>query len=281
MIAQKLRALYGLKYDPFSPAVPVADLWRRPGLDSFLLRIEHLARDGGFALLTGDSGMGKSKELQLVDAHLRQLGDVVVGRMERPQSTLGDFYRELGELFGVNLSPVNRYGGFKDLRARWQNHTRSTLLRPVLLVDEAQEAHTSCLTELRLLSSACFDSESLLTIVLCGDARLPDRFRRVDLLPLGSRIRARRTLTPLSPDELSTYLEHLLDHAGAPALMTEELKQSLVDHAAGNPRLLTVMGGELLAAAVERKRSQLDDQLFLELYARPPQARRRHTGAQA
>ena len=73
--------------------------------------------------------------------------------MERPQSSLSDFYREMGTLFGVNLSPSNRYGGFTALRERWKNHIKSTLFRPVLLVDEAQEMLTPCLNEIRLLEA--------------------------------------------------------------------------------------------------------------------------------
>ena len=53
------------------------------------------------------------------------------------------------------------------------------------------------LNELRLFSSACFDSQSLLCIVLAGDARLLDKLRREELIPLGSRIRTR--LAPSSP----------------------------------------------------------------------------------
>ncbi len=272
---QKMRALYGLKYNPFSPAIPTEDLWRRPGLDSLIFRIESLVLDGGFVLITGDNGLGKSKDLQLIDAHLQDVGDIVVGRIERPQSSVGDLYRELGERFSLNLSPVNRYGGFKDLRARWRTHIKSTLFRPVLLIDEAQEMTADCLTELRLLTSANFDSDTLLTVVLCGDSRLPERFRRRDLLPLGSRIRVRWNLTPLAHDVLMTFLLHLLDQAGAPGLMTNELMQVLVDHAAGNPRMLTIMGGELLAVAVERELTRLDDQLFLELYSRTVRPPRR------
>jgi hypothetical protein len=58
--------------------------------------------------------------------------------MERPQSGLGDFYREMGMLFGVNLTPANPYGGFKALREKWRTHIKATLFRPVLLIDEAQ-----------------------------------------------------------------------------------------------------------------------------------------------
>ncbi len=107
-----------------------------------------MAAQGGFALITGDPGLGKSKTLQRIAHQLEQIPDLTVGVMQRPQSALGDFYRELGELFNVGLSPANSYGGFKALRARWQTHCQSTLLRPVLLIDEAQQVSVDCLTEL-------------------------------------------------------------------------------------------------------------------------------------
>ena len=133
----------------------------------------------------------------------------------------------------------------------------------------------ACLNELRLLGSARFDSECLLTSVLCGDARLAERFRTPDLLSLGTRIRVRRMLEPLSRDELLDYIDHILEHAGAPHLMTDGLRSALVDHAAGNPRVLVAMGAELLEAAARRKQATLDEGLFLEVCDRKPRARRR------
>lgn len=63
--------------------------------------------------------------------------------------------------------------------------------RAVLLVDEAQEMSPAALCELRLMASARFDSQPLLCVVLAGDARLIDKLRREELIPLGSRIRTR------------------------------------------------------------------------------------------
>jgi len=275
MSDQRLLALYGLKFNPFLPSISAQDLWVSARTDNFFFRIETLVMDGGFAVITGESGLGKSKALHQLAERLAQIGDVVVGVMQRPQSSLSDFYRELGDLFGVNLSVANRYGGFKALRARWQSHIQSTLFRPVLLVDEAQEVATACLNELRLLGSARFDSECLLTIVLCGDSRLPERFRSRALLPLGSRVRTRLTLEAWSRDELREMLEHVLERAGAPHLMTDILQDTLVDHAAGNPRLLMTMGGELLDLGARRELAALDEKLFLEVYARatrPPKS---------
>src|SRR5208282_358546 len=166
---KQLLSLYGLKWNPFISDIPVEAIWSPPQLGSFSMRLESLVMEGGFAMISGEPGLGKSKTLHLMAQRLGKLEDVVVGVMERPQSTINDFYREMSALFGVNLSPANRYGGFKALRERWHNHIRTTLFRPVLLVDEAQEMTTSALNELRLLASTNFDSQSILTTVLCGD----------------------------------------------------------------------------------------------------------------
>lgn len=266
--------LYGLKWNPCLPALPAEALWPLPGAEPCAHRLEGLATHGGFARVTGDPGHGKSKTLQWLAARLTRLPDVTVGVMERPQNRLVDCSRELGDLFGVPRTPANRSGGFKALRARWRAHCDATLFRPVLLIDEAQELSSECLTELRLLASARFDSESLLFTLLCGDARLPERFRTPELLPLGSRIRARLPLGPLAPDDLQAYLAFSLEQAGAPHLCTPELTQTLVTHAAGNLRVLTGMAAELLAAAAERNLPQLDETLYFQVLAPLPKPRR-------
>ena len=231
------------------------------------MRVQSMATRGGFALITGDPGLGKSKTLQQIALQLEKLPDLSVGVMQRPQSNLGDFYRELGELFQVGLSPANRYGGFKALRERWKNHCRSTLLRPVLLIDEAQQVSSACLTELRLLQSDHFDSQSLLFTLLCGDNRLPERFRSADLLPLGSRIGPRLVLGPLSPEQMQDYLHFAVEQAGNAQLMNTEVIQALSAHCANNLRVLNQMAAELLGVAAERNLPRIDESLFLELFS--------------
>jgi len=275
---RKLLALYGLKYNPFNGSIPPEDLWRPPEIESFFFRVENLVLDGGFAMISGTNGTGKSKALQMLSSHLEGIGDVVVGVMERPQSKQGDWYRELGDIFGVDLSPANRYGSFKVLRARWRSYIKSTLFHPVLLVDEAQETPIESLTELRLLSSANFDSEALISAVLCGDSTLPERFRHKSLTALGSRIRTRLNVGARSAEELGLFLDHLLDAAGAPGLMTDELKQTLIAHCGGNLRVLVGMCTELLDWAAIQERKRLDEQLYFEVYGRSAPAESSRNG---
>jgi general secretion pathway protein A len=111
------------------------------------------------------------------------------------------------------------------------------------------------LNELRLLSSACFDSQSLLCVVLSGDARLFDKLRR---------------------EELLACLDHLLKSASNASLMTKELRHTLVDHAASNYRIFVSMAGEMLMSAAQHEITTLDEKLYLQVFARPdaPTSRR-------
>ena len=267
---KKLLALYGLKWNPFSPELPTEALHITPRIENFYWRIEQgLIQEGGFALITGDPGTGKSVVLRLLAERLGQLRDIAVGAITHPSSNLADFYREMGDLFVVELKPHNRWGGFKALRERWLAHLEGTLLRPVLLIDEAQEMHPAVLNELRLLSSTQFDSQTLLTVVLAGDARLTAKLRRDELLPLGSRLRTRLAMEYADRKELLACLKHLLASAGNASLMTPELMQTLCDHAVGNHRVLTSIAAELLASAAQQEITRLDEKLYLEVFGTP------------
>jgi len=281
-VNNKMLALYGLKWNPFAPAVPAAALHVTTRLESFCWRVQQLVGEGGFALVTGAPGTGKSAVLRILAASLATQRDMKVGVISRPQANIADFYREMGDLFGVELHPHNRWGGAKILRQRWQTHIDEALSRPVLVIDEAQEMQPPVLAELRLLASADLDSRILLTIVLAGDGRLAERLRSDEFLPLASRVRVRLAIERATPQDLQDCLRHALQQAGAPTLMTPEVIATLCDHAQGNPRALMIMAGELLAAAVQREAHQIDEALFFETCAvatasdtRPATRRRR------
>jgi type II secretory pathway predicted ATPase ExeA len=265
---KNLLQLFGLKFNPFSTELPLEAVRVSPATESFFWKIEQaLTREGGFALIVGDPGTGKSVTLRLLAERLSRQAELTVGVLSRPQANVADFYREMGGVFQVPLRPHNRWAGAKVLRERWQAHIETTLLRPVLLVDEAQEMVAAVLNELRLLLSTRFDSRQILTVVLAGDQRLVEKLRRDELLPLGSRIRTRLQLEYAEPDELRETLEHLLTASGNPALMTRELVHTLSEHALGNYRVLVSLCGELLSAAAQRELPQLDEKLYFEVFA--------------
>ncbi len=260
---------FGIKWNPFSPDVPPEALMKTPKTEHFCWRVEQQVQEGGFILVIGDPGTGKSVLLRQLAQHLTHLQDVTVGTLSRPQSNIGDFYRELGHLFGVHLSLANKYGGFKALRERWQTHIETTTCRPILIFDEAQLAQQAVLSELRLLTSTHFDSTSILTIVLCGDERLLHRLHIEELRPLESRIRFKMTMETEGKEQLVLFIGHCLEAAGNPKLMTKPVIESLSEHAGGNYRTLMNLANELLNAAIKKDVVQVDEKLYFETFAFP------------
>lgn len=275
MSNNKLLAQYGLKFNPFLQTIPAEYLWTPPRFDHFLYRVESIIIDGGFIMISGEPGLGKSKLLQLLAGKLKDVGGIEIGVMERPQSNLGDFYCELGDLFDTNFSLMSRYAGFKNLRAKWRSHIAQTLFKPVLLIDEAQEIPSQCLNEIRLLGSVNFDSDSLITTILCGDNRLPERFREPALIPVGTRIKCRHNIEPYSKDDLLSFLNHVITAAGAAHLMTNELKITLIEHCLSNPRILMNYAAELLDRAMHKNLALLDEKLFFDTFSDLPKPKPR------
>jgi general secretion pathway protein A len=267
---RKLLAPYGLKFNPFAQEIPVDALQSTPRIESFGLRLERQASEGGFALIVGPPGSGKSCTLRLIEKRLKDLPDVTVGILTRPQCGVPDLYRELGDLFGVKLRPSNRWAGAQVLRQLWQAHIEASFIRPVLLVDEAQELQPVTLNELRLLASKDLDSCALLTIVLCGDGRLLEKLKLPDLLPVASRIRGRLLLDEVPREEKIACVRHAITAAGNPKLMSPGLIATLCDHCPGDLRSVMNTADEVLQAGLERDGCALDEKLFLEIFSSTP-----------
>jgi general secretion pathway protein A len=271
---KKLHALYNLKFNPFSQQVPAEALRTTPAIETFCWRIENQTGEGGFALAIGDPGTGKSAALRILARRLAQHRDLITGELTRPQASLADFYRELGHLYGVPLTPHNRWAGAKTLREKWLHHIDTTLQRPVLLIDNAEEMNPATYSELRLLSSADLDSRNILTIVFAGDHRLAARLDAPELLPIASRVRTRLRAEALPPQQLRETLDHLTAAAGNPRLLADTLAQTLCEHAAGNLRLLINLGNDLLSAALRDERETLDETLYFEVFDTIPKPKR-------
>ena len=83
-------------------------------------------RQGGFALIAGEPGTGKSVSLRVLADRLSRSDGIRIAAITHPSSRLSDFYREIGEMFGVDLMYNNRWASFKNLRERWLAHVDDT-----------------------------------------------------------------------------------------------------------------------------------------------------------
>ena len=60
MMNKKLLALYSLKFNPFLPDIPVSALFVTSVIESFCWRMQNQVGEGGFAMVSGEPGTGKS-----------------------------------------------------------------------------------------------------------------------------------------------------------------------------------------------------------------------------
>jgi len=261
-----LSSQYGLTFHPFSSDIPVEALTTGKQIESFLFRVMQQLRDGGFIAVTGEPGTGKSAALRIAAARLQATADTKVGIISRPQSSSADFYRELGHLFGVSLSPHNRWAGSKALREQWLAHIDKTRTRPVVIIDEAQEMKPPVFAELRLLSSLNLDARALLTVIIAGDERLTARLNTPDMLPIQSRIRTHLQLGYAEPEHLYSVLDKTLERAGRADLISEDVKRALSTHAHGNLRAMMTMADHLFSHVVQHELARVDEQVFFDVF---------------
>jgi type II secretory pathway predicted ATPase ExeA len=263
---QHILAMYGLRWNPFLPDVPPEALYKTKLVEDFCWRAEHIVLDGGFALITGNPGVGKSAAVRIVAEHLSAIPELSVKPLTLVKCGLRDFYRELAQLYEIDVAVSNRYGNFNKLRERWIAQIRNKYFRPVLIIDEAQEMMPDVLLELRILGSTNFDSRCILGTILAGDQRLTEKLGTPALLPLLSRVRAHLLVEEATSTDLAEILRNALEQAGAPDLVTPGLRKALVDNCMGNPRAMMNMANELLGIAAKRGDKQLTEEVFFELH---------------
>ena len=266
---QKMQALFGLKWNPFTPDVPVEAL-PEPPHRSFLLAGRAARRRGR---VRADQRRAGHRQVRRAAPARRAAEDCPTCAstiLSRPQAAPPDFYRELGDLFGVTLSPHNRWASTKVLRECWQAHIEPPLFRPVLLVDEAQEMLPAVLGELRLLSATpARHPRAAHRACSAGDSRLLEKLRLPRAAAPGQPHAA-----PASPSRPPprTNCASACAHAGGrrqpPAAHPGADRHARRSRRRQPPRA-DEPGAELLAAAVEREPAADRREALLRLYNPP------------
>lgn len=209
---------------------------------------------GGFVLLTGEVGTGKTTVCR---AFLEQLPEgVEVGLVLNPALTGIELMTAVCQEFGVALPPGER--STKMMLDRLNSylldcHARGR--RPVLIIDEAQNLRPVVLEQVRLLTNLETPKHKLLQIFLVGQPELRTLLASNELRQLNQRITARFHLLPLSLKETSAYIRHRLAVAGVERpLFSRAALRRIQHHSGGVPRLINLICDRaLLGTAVSHR----------------------------
>jgi general secretion pathway protein A len=213
-----------------------------------------LQGDGGFVLLSGEVGAGKTTVCRCLLAQIPDSCDLAY--VFNPKLTADELLATLCTEFGIALPSapysvkalVDALNGF--LLA---GHTKGR--HAVLIIDEAQNLSSDVLEQMRLLTNLETDKRKLLQIILVGQPELETMLARPELRQLAQRVVARYHLDALSREELAGYIAHRLQVAGSQqALFPASLMGAVFRLTGGVPRLVNLLCDRtLLGAYVEGK----------------------------
>lgn len=229
--------------------------------------------DGGFVLLTGAIGAGKTTVCRCL---LEQIPDNCdVAYIFNPKLSVTELLSSICHEFGIDCPAGNTSVKiFVDSINAHLLEAHAQGRNSVLIIDEAQNLAPDVLEQMRLLTNLETDHRKLLQIILIGQPELATLLERPGLRQLAQRIVARYHLEPLSKDEIAAYVRHRLAISGTQRqLIPAALAGLLYRLSGGVPRLINVLCDRALLGAFTQGKDQVDRATLLqaarEVLARP------------
>lgn len=257
-------SFFGLEHQPFSIAPDPRYLFMSERHREALAHLLYgLDAGGGFVLLTGEIGTGKTTVcrcfLEQIPAHCN------VAYIFNPKLTVQELLRSICDEFGVAhaaavagmetvkdcIDPLNAF--LLDSYARGRNN--------VLIIDEAQNLAPDVLEQLRLLTNLETSERKLLQIILIGQPELRDMVADPALEQLAQRVIARYHLDALSLEETRQYVAHRLAVAGlrGPSPLGDKALRRIHALSGGVPRRINLLCDRALLGAYAAGAREVSD----------------------
>ena len=255
---------FGLSDNPFSIAPNPDYLFMSPRHREALSHLTFgLKESGGFVMLTGEVGTGKTTVSRKLMQDLSEDTQtaVILNPTLSALELLATVCDELGIQYDVRTSSLKTYTDL-ILKKLASNHEAG--INTVLIIDEAQHLLPEVLEQLRLLTNLETNREKLLKIVLIGQPELQQLLRRNELRQLAQRVTARYHLLPLTVDEVGLYVAHRLSVAnGLPQLFSASALKALFQISGGIPRVINLLCDRALTLAYSLQKPVVDHQIMM------------------
>ncbi len=241
---------FGFKSEPFSISPDPRFLFMSERHREALAHLLYgMKSEGGFVLLTGDIGTGKTTICRCLLEQLPE--DSEVALLLNPKLTAAELLANICDELRIPYPQgttsikllVDAINGFLlDVHAQGR--------RTVVIIDEAQNLDVEVLEQIRLLTNLETNTCKLLQIIMLGQPELKEMLERPELRQLSQRITARYHLAPLSQPEVGDYIRHRMAVAGVdrPIFPPASLRR-IYRLTGGVPRLINVLCDRALLGA--------------------------------
>src|SRR5512146_2045442 len=253
------QSYFGLSEAPFSIAPDPRYLYMsRRHQEALATLLFGISGNGGFVLLTGDVGAGKTTICRCLLEQMPETCDVAY--IFNPKLTVVELLSTICDEFRVAYP----YGNtsiklFVDLLNAYLLDAHAKARRAVLIIDEAQNLSADVLEQLRLLTNLETHERKLLQIILLGQPELAAMLKRPELSQLAQRVVARYHLGPLTRAEVESYVRHRLEVSGAQRqLVPRSLMGKVYGLSRGVPRVINLLCDRALLGVYVQGKDRVD-----------------------
>ncbi|MEH6595924.1 MAG: AAA family ATPase [Colwellia polaris] len=256
---------FGLEEKPFSIAPNPDYLFMSDRHREALNHLTYgLGDTGGFVLLTGEVGTGKTTISRRLMENLPENTQAafILNPTLSSQELLATLCDELKIRYrktGATLKTLTD----KIQQKLLKNHSEN--INTLLIIDEAQHLQPEVLEQLRLLTNLETNTKKLLQVILIGQPELQQLLQRRDLRQLAQRITARYHLLPLNKQEVAQYLKHRLSVAKCfREIFDKSAVNAIHKTCKGIPRLMNLLAERSLMNAYNSNNAVVNRKIVLQ-----------------
>ncbi len=253
---------FGINKKPFSIAPDPSFMYMSKGHREALAHLRYgLENDGGFVLLTGEVGAGKTTVCRCLLEHVPD--DANVAFILNPKLSPLELLAAVCDELAITISAAASAKGLIDAINDYLLIAHSQGRHTVLIIDEAQNLSVEVLEQVRLLTNLETNEQKLLQIIMLGQPELQEKLASKELKQLAQRISARYHLGPLDVVETVAYVRHRLSVAGmSPLVFSRSSFKKLFSLSGGIPRLINIICDRALLGAYVKGVQRVDSNIL-------------------
>ena len=209
------RAYYQLQKSVNRKSIAVGELFISDSLREAHARLNYMKDKGGFILISGAPGVGKTT---LVRSFAESLDTKFFKIAYAPLSTVSviEFYRQLSFLLAADI-PYRKDLLFRTIQDTIIEMAINQKTIPVIILDDAQFLKNENFFELQLISNFNFDSLSPALFILIAQPHLVERLKRPAFESFYQRINLKINLQPFTLKETQLFISQVIQNASASA----------------------------------------------------------------